>query len=117
MLSDQFDEPEQLKMFMSAREITRSRRPDDVTYMGRQETPTQVWDRKRGEAEESGLARDIVQKGVETPIELMKSSVINGQHRVAVMMAHEPDQLNPVIHHQRRKDSFSGAVDRAWPAR
>lgn len=69
------------------------------------ETDEQVYDRKRGEADRTGLTKSIKQRGVEMPVMLStettgiygKPNIAGGHHRVAVMANLNPDQLMPVM--------------------
>jgi hypothetical protein len=125
---------EQMKMFMSAREIRSSHKPlqgdfeevddwmdgmsadeDDATRM---ETEDELWNRKTEEAEDSGLYEDIEERGVQKPVHLSAYTaddrhyqgggherILGGHHRIAVMGETRPDDLMPVLHHRNLFDA------------
>lgn len=115
---DQFGEPEQLRMFMSAREIHSGFAPGDRRGEMGPGADARIWARKLGEARDDGLVASVRSAGVQKPVELLHSeqAVIDGHHRVAAAMNTNPDQLVPVIHHARERDWMHPAVDRAWRA-
>lgn len=104
---------EQLKMFMSANEIspvgsvdspvsidlTRSRSERLTSFghlLSRKEAESRT-DHHRG-----GLHDSIMSEGVKAPVQVIHSdqgSVLgHGNHRFATMAAHKPDDLMPVMH-------------------
>ena len=111
----------QLKMFMTAREITSQYQPADgdrlTKWHGqheyRPETDDEMWSRKGVEATNDrvivghpSLTAALVADGVKAPIPLGreigrsgKPQVAGGQHRIAAMMDNKPDELMPVVHH------------------
>ena len=105
---------QQLKMFMSAREIVGTHNPHAGDKVIPNEPNENTWGRKYMEASESGHADAILAGGgaIEHPISLSPDvpidrsdltkwgpAVSGGQHRVAVMAMHKPDELLPVVHH------------------
>ena len=114
--------PQQLKMFMSAREIQSSYDPHegDRKYKimhGEMESNQEMWDRKlvesqapimHGKQRSPSLYEKLQTEGVQHPIPLStmhykgshRPMVAGGQHRVAAMSHLNPDQLMPVLHHE-----------------
>lgn len=117
--------PEQLSMFMSAREIKAGykinhhergqvarERPGGGTGMWI-ETDDQTWGRKLAESKRPGgwndheegkpsVHQSVGAEGVRMPVHLATSSterqIGNGYHRVAAAADHDPDRLMPVLH-------------------
>jgi hypothetical protein len=117
--------PLQGKLFMSAREIMATHDPNqpDRFFHGTDvsvsrassykrgdeyvppETNDQLYQRKLGEANKSGLTDDLRTHGVNMPIMLAtetqgasgKPNVAGGHHRLAAMSHLNPDQLLPVM--------------------
>ena len=111
-------DPEQLKMFMSAREVRASYQASDWDRMkthpqgepSRMETDDEVYDRKLVESRSKDwgyLHKSIAAEGVHRPVHLSaqfgsqgKPEVGEGHHRVAAAMDIDPDRLMPVLHHE-----------------
>jgi hypothetical protein len=119
------ENPLQGKLFMSAREIMSTHDPNqpDRYFQGTDisvsraasvkrdgkyvphETNEQLYQRKLGEANKSGLTFKLHTQGVNMPIMLAtetqgvtgKPNVAGGHHRLAVMSHLSPDQLLPVM--------------------
>jgi hypothetical protein len=111
---------EQLPMFMSAREITQQYAPAEtdkhwLSGSQRSESSDELWDRKAKEAEtgvygdrpyklrsgERGTLYDsIKEEGIEKPVPLGRTQVIDGHHRVAAQFAIDPDKQVPVTHRE-----------------
>lgn len=103
--------PNQLKMFMSAREIaattqqneTQMTKPSDVNR-------DVVAQQKLRTARRNGLADSIAEEGVKKPIDIIHNEygtkLINGHHRFSVSLDIAPDRMIPVMHH-----SSYGTVD------
>lgn len=129
-------QPQQLKMFMSANEIMSSYGPNpgdryassrlrshDMTKSSggtrwsyeREETDDELWERKRDEAWDSGVAQSIIDEGVKEPVNLNMAwgTVGNGHHRVAVMHEEAPHELIPVLHHKHFSDAIKGGYEPA----
>lgn len=122
MLSDQFDEPEQLRMFMSAREIHRDFTPGDRVGGGYgPKADARIWNKKLQEAKDVGLDTSVRQYGVQEPVDLVHSdrAVLDGHHRVAAAVHTGADQLVPVLHHENFSDYVKKIqrIDKAWPKR
>jgi hypothetical protein len=95
---------EQLKMFMSPREISSQYGLGDM--IDREDsTPSALLARKYRESA-GPLRSSIVSKGIETPIDISMTDaddqpnpvVADGHHRLAVGLRHDPDRLAPVRH-------------------
>lgn len=118
MLSEQFGEPEQLKMFMSPREIVRQFRPGDAPSGPER---AQLFSRKLAEARASGLHHSVAEEGVRQPIDLAHGEgvVLEGHHRLVSAMDTAPDRLIPVLHHETFKTYHRGwsQAEKAWPGR
>lgn len=125
-------EVEQLPMFMSAHDIVNNYAPNpgdrydtttDYTSSSggtyhsyeREETDDELWERKRDEAWDSGLAQSIIDEGVKEPVNLnmVRGTVGNGHHRVAVMHEEAPHELIPVLHHKHSYDAIKGGYEPA----
>jgi hypothetical protein len=111
---------EQLPMFMSGREITQQYAPaeDDKHWINskqRFENSDELWGRKAQESETGGhggrsyrlnsgelgtLHESIKENGVQSPIPLGRTQVIDGHHRVASQFAIDPDKQIPVTHRE-----------------
>ena len=120
--------PEQLKMFMTAREIADRFQPSDwdrdkvrdPEHGMRPETDEEVMSRKLTESKSydfGNIYPSIAAEGVHTPVHLShqfgevqrrgpgapsqgKPQIGEGHHRVAVSMDTDPDRLIPVMHHE-----------------
>lgn len=101
---------EQLRMFMTPREIVSEYHPlagdfkvlrDPVTKKDTFEQPADVWERKAQEADRVGLTESIKERGVEIPVSLdpKEKVVVGGHHRIAAALKINPDQFIPVMHH------------------
>jgi hypothetical protein len=110
----------QLPMFMSGREITQQYEPaeDDKHWINskqRFENSDELWGRKAQESETGGhggrsyklssgdfgtLHESIKEGGVQSPIPLGRTQVIDGHHRVASQFAIDPDRQIPVTHRE-----------------
>ena len=125
--------PNQLRMFMTADEITRMYQPLEGDRQGtynevplsqggkamekwQPETDEQVWERKAEEAGEEYLYGDIEEHGVKRPVHLGtqmgksgKPQVVGGHHRIAVMKEVAPDELMPVLHHENFQQAWGQA--------
>jgi len=111
---------EQLPMFMSGREITQQYAPaeDDKHWINnkqRFENSDELWGRKAQESETGGhggrsyklnsgglgtLYESIKESGIQSPIPLGRTQVIDGHHRVASQFAIDPDRQIPVTHQE-----------------
>lgn len=118
--------PNQLKMFMTPREIdpTGSVDNDDsidrsLSERSRRNYLEGLLDRKKATADEIGLSDSILEEGVKTPIQVIhdpKGGNIlgHGNHRFAVARQ-MPDTLIPVIHTEGARSSTTGELD-LWEA-
>ena len=111
-------DPEQLKMFMSAREIRAGYQGSDYdrqkTYPSgepsRLETDDELFDRKTVESttkDWDNLYGRIADEGVTHPVHLShqfgsqgKKQIGEGHHRIAASEHIDPDRLMPVLHHE-----------------
>lgn len=104
--------PNQLKMFMTAHEITAQYQGNDSdrgkTARG-EENDADLLTRKYREAQDSPLASSVRQSGVQFPVELTteggrygKPQVADGHHRLAVEAFENRHRLMPVEHHRTR---------------
>jgi hypothetical protein len=94
--------PDQLRMFMSAREI------DPDTSVDAEEDDRDSLDELLGykldESKQTGLYYDIGRRGVQTPIQVIhddtygKRVLGHGNHRFAAQRDINPDALIPVVH-------------------
>jgi len=102
--------PNQLKMFMSADEITAHYQPLDAdrnrSGAGLESTP-ELYARKNREFQQSGMTPSIARHGVIDPVHLGtahgregKPQIMGGHHRIASSMDLNPHRLMPVLHHQ-----------------
>jgi hypothetical protein len=110
----------QLPMFMSGREITQQYAPAEtdkhwLSGSQRSESSDELWSRKAKEAEtgvygdrpyklrsgERGTLYDsIKEEGIQKPVPLGRTQVIDGHHRVAAQFAIDPDKQIPVTHQE-----------------
>jgi hypothetical protein len=113
--------PEQLRMFMTPREILDEYKPYEAEYLpvkdpktGRpvekpdeklgtsyeMESDKQLWDRKLQESRQNGLMADLKEHGVEVPVSLNPETrqVTGGHHRIITAFHLHPDQFIPVMH-------------------
>lgn len=98
---------EQLRMFMTPREIVSEYAPllGDRLKVNQPftkfEEPEATWERKAQEADKVGLTASIKERGVEIPVSLDPSTdmVVGGHHRIAAALKINPDQFIPVMHH------------------
>lgn len=91
------ENPNQLKMFMTAREIMDEYEPIGGDYIGG-ETTEELWERKADEAEANGLLDSIKKFGVQVPVSLDHEGkeVMGGHHRIAAQHRLNPDQFIPI---------------------
>lgn len=106
---------EQLRMFMTPREIMSEYKPNPADFTSviessntstkrrwseREETEGELWDRKAEEANVSGLTDSITTHGVKMPIALDPENRIirGGHHRLIVANHLNPHQFVPVMH-------------------
>ena len=113
--------PDQLRMFMSADEITAHYQPLEgdrqrVSKENRRESTGEVYARKAREFGPYGEA-SIAQHGVIDPVHLGtkygtegKPQIVGGHHRIAVSMNVNPHRLIPVVHHEGDLDDISSAM-------
>lgn len=112
----QFGKGEQLKMFMTPREITKYAEFSDTEMHdasdfddGRTETDMMIAD-KRANIERTGFDKRIAAEGIREPISINhndfgRRAVTDGHHRiVATMGTPRFDQLAPVVHHENAAD-------------
>lgn len=120
--------------FATAREIVAKSIPADIGLFedhgrmfrmppGEIDTPQAVMDRKYAKAVETGIRDDILERGVLHPVRMVPDGAYppravggindkvpllwNGQHRVAVMLRHAPDEPIPLDW-----DSYEGFENR-----
>lgn len=106
-LGPQFGQPQQLKMFMSPRELLAS-----IDYMGDDSgtdptleaiTKSPVMKGKIAGANKAGLTKRIAADGVKKPLDVSHNQfgayLANGHHRLAVQASLDPDKLMPIMHH------------------
>lgn len=91
------ENPKQLKMFMTPREIMKEYSPIGGDFIGN-ETADQLWERKADEAEANGLLDSVRELGVQVPVSLdhRHKEVMGGHHRIAAQHRLNPDQFIPV---------------------
>lgn len=91
------ENPNQLKMFMTAREIISEYKPLEGDYIN-EETADELWERKANESETNGLLESIRKHGVQIPVSLdhADKEVLGGHHRIAAQYRLNPDQFMPV---------------------
>jgi hypothetical protein len=91
------ENPNQLKLFMTAREIVKDFEPIDGDYLP-DESTDELWERKADEAEQNGLMDSIKETGVQIPVSLHPRDqyVVGGHHRIAAQHRLNPDQFIPV---------------------
>jgi len=100
----------QFKMY-SARELLKKYPPNNLEHaMG--ESTEELLGRKLHESVESGLYGDIRQNGIRTPVSVSpridNPQMLDGHHRVAVMLNLSPDEVSiPVTAPPRNKGAFS----------
>lgn len=122
-------QPQQLRMFMTAREIRSSYQASDWDRQTnldvrptRPETDDEVFDRKLDDVQHDpdwgGLSSSIDQHGVQSPVHLAMQTGRNGMpqvgeghHRVAYESHAHPDRLMPVMHHLSMTQLGSYAAD------
>lgn len=113
--------PGQLKMLMTADEITAQYGPTESDRGWRNktgyETDEQVWSRKRQEADVNGLTESIARRGVVNPVMLGseigrsgKPGLTHGNHRVAGAMGSR--QFIPVLHFAGGRDQMLADLKR-----
>jgi len=115
MLGPQFGQPQQLKMFMSPRELLAS-----IDYMGDDSgtDPTlesiaksRVMKGKIADAKADGLTKRIAAEGVKKPVDVSHNQfgayLVNGHHRLAVQASLDPDRLMPIMHHDSEHELFT----------
>jgi hypothetical protein len=91
------ENPNQLKLFMTPREIMGSHSPLLGDYIGGESTE-ELWERKADEAESNGLMDSIREQGVQVPVSLSPgmNMIVGGHHRIAAQHRLNPDQFIPV---------------------
>lgn len=119
---------------MTARQIVAHYRPleadrhEDFDENGSlvKDTDDEHWQRKAQDADyldvngsytgtEAALSDDIIANGVRNPVSLQrggKRQVLGGQHRVAVMLQHRPDDPIPVRHFRSVEEAKSELGDK-----
>jgi hypothetical protein len=116
-------QPQQLSMFMSARDIASSysspfyerKKVRPKGEPSRLENDDEIMDRKLSESKKrdwGNLHSKLRKQGVQTPIDLTtepdpvsgRPGIAEGNHRVAAMLDIDPDRLNPVLHHRTTGD-------------
>lgn len=132
MPAAQHVQPEQLKMFMSPREIMGSydvnfHEREQATHADgslvrptRMETDDEMYARKLAESKTPGgwnnhkpgapsIHESVGQEGVRMPVHLATGErwhqVGNGYHRIAAQADHDPDRLMPVMHHENLRQA------------
>lgn len=116
--------PDQLKLFMTARELREQYWPnfEDIQHADRHvgtgsddDVVNSVWDRKLKESKESGLYEDIKDLGVRIPVTVednpwpgapSKPQVYGGHHRIAAAYDINPDMLIPVNYDEDIEDAW-----------
>lgn len=93
--------PDQLRMFMSAREISPASSVDAAEQD--EEAFEQLMDKKLNESIDRGLYDDIARKGVKAPVQVIHHPTVgnilgHGNHRFASQRDIDPDALMPVVH-------------------
>jgi hypothetical protein len=100
--------PQQLAMFMTARElhgmnsIDVQRFPND-RMGGAWKSKDAMWKVKRRENKREGLDKDVAAHGVQEPVLIVHSEndgtrLANGHHRTTAAYDHNPDSYVPVKH-------------------
>lgn len=91
------ENPKQLKLFMTPREIMETHSPLLGDYLAGESTD-ELWERKADEAENNGLLDSIREKGVQVPVSLTPgmNMIVGGHHRIAAQHRLNPDQFIPV---------------------
>lgn len=106
--------PNQLKLFMSARELREHFDPYWGDFEGDETEPSKVWDRKLSASKETGLYDDIKDIGVRIPVTItgnpdgsgFNPEVMGGHHRIAAAYDINPDMEIPV--------NYDDNVESAW---
>lgn len=117
---DQFGEPEQLKMFMTPREIMGRYEPGDIGRMpnwpGQEGRVGRFWDQKRQDAPHRFDVAQVATQGPQRPIELdsVNDRITNGHHRLIVSYDAAPDRLVSVMHEGGGRYNYKG-MDEAFP--
>jgi len=96
--------PNQLKMFMSAREIAATFRQNETQMTKPSDVDRDVVaQQKLRTAGRNGLAASIAKDGVKKPVDILHNEygtkLINGHHRFSVSLDIAPDRMIPVMHH------------------
>ena len=108
-------QPEQLRMFMPAREL-RSMESSEVTAFG---SPAQMWKDKARDNRRDQMNESVAKHGVLTPVEVAYGFngkddrvplIWGGHHRIQAAYEHDPDMLVPVRHHDLASQRRYGAV-------
>jgi hypothetical protein len=105
--------PNQLRLFMTARELREHFDPSWGDFEG-DETAEQLWDRKLQASKDNGLYDDIKDIGVRVPVTItenpdgseFKPEVKGGHHRIAAAYDINPDMEIPV--------NYDGSTQNAW---
>lgn len=95
----------------SARELLKKYSPNNLEHAINESTE-ELLNRKLNQAVKSGLYGDIRKNGITTPVSVSpridNPQILDGHHRVAVMLNLRPDEVSiPVIAPPRNKKEFS----------
>lgn len=104
--------PNQLRLFMTPREIMSEYEPASGDYMVGEDT-RDVWKRKEREARISGMTRSIREKGVQVPVSLHPdwNEIMGGHHRIAAAYSVDPDSVIPVTYDESSWDATDTEED------
>lgn len=112
------ENPNQLKLFMTAKEIVDEFEPIDGDYL-EDETTDELWDRKALEAEDNGLMDSIQEHGVQIPVSLhpWNQHITGGHHRIAAQYKLNPHQFIPVNYEISpwNANAYDGDVEKESP--
>jgi hypothetical protein len=118
MRSKRHINPDQLRMFMSAREIDPDTSVDVGEYDDTSATDDfeDLMDMKLDIAKDKGLYYDIERRGVQVPIQVIRHKdgridLGHGNHRFAVQRDLDPDALMPVVHTDAVYDQVTDDVE------
>lgn len=107
--------PNQLRMFMTAREMVGELAPGDVEGHG---TPERMWKDKRADNKIEGIDLHIKANGVHVPVDVMHRDggaapmLWDGHHRTISAYDSDPESLVPVMHHD--SSTWANPTSRAF---
>lgn len=113
--------PNQLRLFMSARELREQFDPNWGDFEG-EETAKDVWDRKLKVSKENGLYDDIKDIGVRIPVTItgnpddsgFNPEVMGGHHRIAAAYDINPDMEIPVNYDNSTRSAWDVEQERGF---